>query len=369
MHNREKQRFILVDVVPPNVTKEEGKKELEELISLVDTYGGATIVQVIQRRANPDNHTYVGSGKSEEIAEIVKSDKIDVVVLNSFVKPGQIFNLKTILWHGNNNIVVWDRVDLILHIFGKHAHTAEAKLQIELASMRHMGPLIFGLGGAVLSRQGGGIGTRGIGETNIERMKRHWRKEMKEVKDKLDKLTTNRERQLNHRKEEGLQTVSIVGYTNAGKTTLFNTLTKKKKLAADVLFATLDSTVGKLYLQNLKKDILISDTIGFIQRLPPDLIDAFKSTLMESIHADIILHIIDLSDPKMYEKIAIVENILEDLGLKDKKKMYVFNKVDRVKPLNKEEISLRFKNYNPQFIAAKNQEGVGELITQIERYV
>jgi GTP-binding protein HflX len=363
-----KKRFILVDVVPPNIYREDAEKDLNELISLVDTYGGATIVRVIQRRSNPDPSTYVGSGKSVELAEIVKNEKIDGVVLNAIVKPGQLFNLRKVLWPSNNRIEVWDRVDLILHIFNKHAHTAESKLQIELASMRHMGPQIYGLGGTLLSRQGGGIGTRGIGETNIERMKRHWRSEMKEVKNKLEKLQRNRERQLENRREQGLKTVSIVGYTNAGKTTLFNVLTKKEKLEADVLFATLDSAVGKLYLPEKQRyaNFLISDTIGFIQNLPPELIDAFKSTLMESVHADLLLHVIDISDPKMHEKITIVENILNELGVVHKKKIYVFNKIDAVQSYNKDEVTTRYNDYSPLFVSAKSREGVPELIQRLE---
>jgi GTP-binding protein HflX len=363
------KRFLLVHVVPPNIYKEEAEKNLSELISLVNTYGGATIVNVIQRRAHPDPSTYVGSGKSAEIAEMVKRDKINVVVLNAIVNSGQLFNLQSILWHSNSDIQVWDRVDLILHIFNKHAHTSEAKLQIELASMRHMGPRIYGLGGTLLSRQGGGIGTRGIGETNIERMKRHWRDEMKTIKDKLSKLQRNRENQLQNRKGQGLKTVSIVGYTNAGKSTLFNKLTKKNNVAANVLFATLDSAVGKLYLPEKDRyaDFLISDTIGFIQNLPPELIDAFKSTLLESIHADLLLHIIDISDPKMHEKISIVENILGSLGLYERKRIYVFNKIDNVQSFNKEEISTRYSEYSPQFISAENGKGVKELIQAIEQ--
>ncbi len=370
MHSRiNKQRFILLDVVLPNVYKEEAEKNLSEVISLVDTYGGATIVRVIQRKAHPDPSTYIGSGKSQEVAEIVKNEDIDIVVVNSIVNPSQLFNLQKIFWAHNNAIQVWDRVDLILHIFNKHAHTAEAKLQIELASMRHMGPRMYGLGGTLLSRQGGGIGTRGIGETNVERMKRHWRKEMKEVKDKLEKVTRNRERQLENRRREGFKTVSIVGYTNAGKSTLFNLLTRKEKLAADVLFATLDSAVGKLYTKGAYTDILISDTIGFIQNLPPQLIDAFKSTLMESIHADVLLHVIDIADPKMHEKIATVEQILTGLGLDQKSKVYVFNKIDEVNSFDIEAITKRYGEFHPQFVSAQNKDGVEELITEIQNNI
>jgi GTP-binding protein HflX len=339
--------------------------DLEELKSLVSTFGGATIVRVIQRRSNPDPHTYIGSGKAEELADIIKEEKIDVVVLNDIVKPGQLFNLKQICWKSNNNIEVWDKVDLILYIFDKHAHTAEAKLQIELARMRHMGPRIYGMG-YVLSRQAGGIGTRGIGETNTELMKRHWRNETKKVQEKLAKLAADRERKLEHRRKAGFKTVSIIGYTNAGKTTLFNRLTKKNKLAADILFATLDSSVGKLYLPQVKKEILVTDTIGFIQNLPPQLINAFKSTLMESIHADLLLHVIDITDPKKHEKIEIVHTILRNLHIDTKEQLYVFNKIDKYDG-NIDDPKEMYGMYFPIFISAETNTNIDMLVSVIEK--
>lgn len=354
-------RFVLVNVVPSVMDDHAAMFDLEELKSLVSTFGGATIVRVIQRRSNPDPHTYIGSGKAEELAQIIKEEKIDVVVLNDIVKPGQLFNIKNVLYPNNNKIEVWDRVDLILYIFDKHAHTAEAKLQIELARMRHMGPRIYGMG-YVLSRQAGGIGTRGIGETNTELMKRHWRNETKKIQEKLDKLTADRERKLEHRRTIGFKTASIIGYTNAGKTTLFNRLVKKKKFAADVLFATLDSSVGKLYLRDLRKEILVSDTIGFIQNLPPKLINAFKSTLMESIQADILIHVIDIADPKKHEKIEVVEHILRDLKIDNKEQIYVFNKTDMVSKEDQQTMLDLYGIYNPVFISVKNNEGIDELI-------
>jgi GTP-binding protein HflX len=358
-------RFILIDVVPPNIRKEEAEKNLAELRSLVDTFGGATVVKIIQRRATPDSHTYVGAGKAEELIQIVKEEKIDGVVLNAIVKPGQLFNLQKMLWEVNPHIQVWDRVDLIINIFDKHAHSAEAKLQIKLARMRHMGPRIFGMG-MVMSRQGGGIGTRGLGETNTELMKRHWRNEVKKVQEQITRHQREREQQMLRRKELGFKTISIVGYTNAGKTTLFNRLTRKKKKAADELFATLDSNVGNLWMESEKKGLLVSDTIGFIQNLPANLVDAFKSTLMESVHTDLLLHVIDASDPEMHIKIAVVEHILEELGIADKEKMYVFNKIDMLTKTEILHMMEQFKKYNPQFISASENIGFKELFEAIE---
>lgn len=365
----------------PFISHDEAARDLEELKSLVQTFGGApaqrgpnhaqrdaTIVHVIQRKMRPDPKTYIGSGKAEEIADLVKVDKIDVVVMNAIVKPTQLFNLRKLMWNDNPNIKVWDRIDLILNIFDKNAHTAEAKLQIELARMRHMGPQIYGLGGTVLSRQGGGIGTRGLGETNIELMKRHWRNEMKVVTDKLTKITTERERQLMRRQEIGFKTISIVGYTNAGKSTLFNRLTGKQKRAADALFATLDSNVGKVYLQKSQRSVLVSDTIGFIQNLPTKLIEAFKSTLMESVNADLLLHVIDAADTLMHEKIAVVEGVLHELGIYDKPRIYVFNKVDSASAIDAQGLREVYENYHPIFISAKSGEGMEELMIALETF-
>lgn len=362
-------RFILVSLVSPRTRKHETLVELDELKQLVSTFGGATIVRVIQRKDTPDKNSYIGKGKTFEIAEMVEQDNIDVVVINAIVKPTQLFEIQKILQNNNQNIAVWDRIDLILQIFRKHAHTREAKLQIDLAAMRHMGPRIFGLG-YELSRQGGGIGTRGIGETNIERMRRHWRREMKKAQDELAELVEERKRQIAKRKERGFKTISIVGYTNAGKSTLFNVLTGKQKLAQNVLFATLDSAVGKLYLPKLRQEVLVSDTIGFIQSLPPSLIEAFKSTLMESIEADVLLHVIDASDPRMEEKIHVVHDILEDLGISGKPQLYVFNKIDKESPLTKAQVydlMHQYEDFNPQFISAKTNEGIAELKQAIER--
>ncbi len=362
------ERFILVNLVPSKMDKEQTEKGLEEVMSLVTTFGGATIVKVLQRRDEPDHDTFVGKGKADEIKDLIKSEKINAIVLNAVVKPTQKYNLQRLITETREDVAVWDRVDLILNIFSKHANTAEAKLQIDLAHMRHMGPRMFGLG-SVLSRQGGGIGTRGIGETNTELMKRHWQREIKQTEDKLKKLNAEREKQLERRKEIGLKTASIVGYTNAGKTSLFNLLTKKQKLVENALFATLDSAVGQVYLPGLQSQILISDTIGFIQNLPPQLIDAFKSTLMESVNANVLLHVIDSTDEKLEEKIHAVESILNELGVSDKKKIYVFNKIDGVMTKDKSELQHIYNEYHPVFISVQNREGISDLISQIEHAV
>lgn len=364
------RRFLAIHVVNPQANPERTLYNAEELESLIKTYGGEVVNRVIQKRENPDNTTYIGKGKAEEALELVKNDKIEVVVLNAIAKPAQVHKLRLILSKENPTIQVWDRVDLILHIFEKHATTTEAKLQIQLARMRYMGPRIYGMG-MVMSRQGGGIGTVGVGETNTELMKRHWSEAMKKIIDQLEKLSNERMAQLTRRKETGLKTVSIVGYTNAGKSSLFNLLTGKKMLVEDALFATLDSSVGKMYLPEINNEVLVTDTIGFIRNLPPRLISAFKSTLTESLFADVLLHVIDSSDPEVNDKIRVVNDILTDLKKfsgsesNTQKMIYVFNKTDKASPDLCSSLQERYVSDSPVFISVKSKKGIQGLKNKI----
>lgn len=354
-------RILIANLWRQKVTEDENVHDLEELWLLIQTLGEADITGIIQQKSEPTAHTYFGSGKVEEIAEKVITEKIDIVIINAFLKPRQVFELQKKITRDNQNIQVWDKVDLILEIFSKHASTPEAKLQIKLAQMRHMGPRIYGMG-EVLSRQGGGVGTVGIGETNTELMQRHWREQIKKVYDELEKLQDIHGRQIEHRKQQGLRTVSIVGYTNAGKTSLFNRLTGKKNVVENALFATLDSATGRLYLAEAKKEIIISDTIGFIRNLPPRLIDAFTSTLMESVHADILLHVIDASDPVLDEKIQIVEGVLDTMKVESEKRIYVFTKSDLVSDKRSiNELKARYGEFSPVVVSVKTDVGIDQL--------
>jgi GTPase len=352
------KNFLLVSIVTHNLSQKEAFNNIHELIQLVETYGGGVEDIILQNREVHDKGHYIGKGKIEEVKESILAKGIEVVVLNDVIKPGQIYFLQSYFEKFKKGIQVWDRVDLILKIFSKHANTAEAKLQIELAAMRHMGPRIYGMGDE-MSRQGGIIGTRGIGETNTERMKRHWRVQMKKTKRELEKLVKARQLKLDKRKKAGLATISLVGYTNAGKTSLFNILTQKKRLVKNSLFVTLDSSVGRVYIKKLGKEILLSDTIGFIQNLPPELIEAFKSTLLESINSDLLLHVIDSTDTDMEKKIATVEDILKGLSIDNKKRIYVFNKID--KRTSKNFINGQFSNIQPVFTSVKTGVGIEEL--------
>lgn len=347
-------------VVSPRLENEIVIKNGEELESLITTLGGRIVDRILQHLDKPDMRTYVGRGKVGEIIRKMREVPIDVVVLNAMAKPGQVFNLKTELQKENPKIEVWDRVDLILHIFDKNAATSEAKLQIQLARMRYMGPRIYGMG-MIMSRQGGGIGTSGVGETNTELMKRHWRHEMRTVTDQLEKLTSERERQLERRKRQGFKTVSIVGYTNAGKTSLFNALAGKTNLVENALFATLNSSVGKIYIPEISQEVLLSDTIGFIRNLPPRLIDAFKSTLMESINADLLFHVIDVSDSEMDYKIGVVNQILSDIGRSLEGIVYVFNKMDLAPDIDNNDLLDKYSDHSPIFISLKQGKGIEEV--------
>lgn len=359
-----KLKTIIIDLVDPKATKEEAEKRLIESENLVQTYGGIVVIKKIQKRGMPNYRTYIGSGKADEIYNDCLATGANLVIINNILKPQQIFNLTTKF--EKKKIQVWDRVDLILKIFAKHASSTEAKLQIELASIKHMGPRIFDMG-LELSRQGGGIGTKGIGETNTEIMKRHLQKQEQVIKKKLKHYELIRQNHRKQRRRNNFQTIAIVGYTNAGKSTLLNTLTQKGAYTADELFATLDTRVGKLYLPESQNSVLLSDTIGFIQDMPPDLIEAFKSTLSETVEADIILHVIDTCDPEREEKIQVVEEILDQLDVSDKPKMYVFNKIDQKSRFGKTKLLKQYKDFSPVFVSAVEKEGLDDLKQEIEK--
>lgn len=333
-------RAILVDIIDPKTSKSEAENRLEELESLVNTYSGLAIVKTIQKKALPDYQNYIGRGKLSEIIELARESEAEVLILNNILKPRQIFHLNERFRKEKLELQAWDRVDLILKIFDKHAQSTEAKLQIELASIRHMGPRIFGMG-LELSRQAGAMGVRaGAGEANVELMKRHLQTQELSILSKLEHYEKINAGHRQRRRRNNFKTVALVGYTNAGKSSILNALTSKGVYVADQLFATLDTRIGKLYVEReqdataYKKghEILMSDTIGFIQDLPPSLIKAFKSTLAETIEADLILHIIDVNDSHMPKKIKVVEDILDQLGIKDRPKMYIFNKIDLIAP-------------------------------------
>jgi len=384
-------RAILLDVVPPQMEREVATRRLLELEALTRTYGGLVIVKLIQKRALPDYRTYVGRGKLDEIITLAKKEKVDLLVINNLLKPKQMFEIGEIL--RPHNLRVWDRVDLILKIFDKNAKTAEAKLQIKLAAIRHMGPRIFGMG-LEMMQQTGGIGTRGQGETNTEIMRRHLAQQEEQTKKQLDRVAASRSLHRLRRDRLRLKTISVVGYTNAGKSSLVNALTRKGALVANKLFATLDTQVGKMWLPqkvtsdklqvtnpssptdrsdlqlltcNLPLPVLVSDTIGFIQDLPPQLISAFQSTLDETVDADLLLQVIDVNDPYLHQKIAEVEEVLEQLGVAKKPRIFVFNKIDVTGPNNPAALQEQYSFFAPVCVSAEKGLGLEELKNEIAR--
>ncbi len=356
----EKLRFVLLQVAPPRLSQEEALENMKELEDLVKTYGGQVIDRSIQHRSTPNPATYIGGGKLEWLVDVVKEKEINVIVLNDIVNSGQLFRLEKALWEVNKRIIVWDRVGIILAIFDLHAKTRESKLQIELARIKHIGPRVYGLGGTVLSKQGGGIGTRGAGETNMEYEKRHIRRRVQQIEEELRTRTKMTQSRITDRKRRGVSTVALVGYTSAGKTTLFNTLTGKEKQENPMLFTTLDSVVGKIKLPKITSDVLLSDTIGFIDALPPALIEAFRSTLLESVQADVLLHVIDSSDPQVEKKISIVNDILKDLPA-IQEPILVLNKVDRLSAEAQTQLRKEYLGKKCVFISAKEKTGLDEL--------
>lgn len=354
------KKFLLVSIVPQKLSDAQAFADNQEAIRLVETFGGEVVDIVLQNREVRDRGHFIGTGKAEEISQLLTEKEIDIILLNGIIKPNQIYHFQEMFEAIKPSIEVWDRVDVILKIFDAHANTSEAKLQIELASMRHMGPRIYGMG-IELSRQSGQLGTRGIGETNTEIMKRHLAEHTKLVKKELQKITQNRQSQLDNRQKAGLPTVSLVGYTNAGKTSLFNRLTGKDRLIQDALFVTLDTVTGKMFSQELQKEIIISDTIGFIHNLPPELIDAFSSTLLESVHADILLHVIDATDADIDRKMETVEVILRKIKVQPKKRLFVFNKSDKLSAEKKTSIQSNYQSFDPVFVSVKTGEGIDHL--------
>lgn len=365
-------RAILIDVIPPSMTDAAAERRLTELTSLLQTFGGVLIVKMIQRKQTPDYKTYIGTGKVDELIELARAEKAELLVVNNLLKPGQIYHLEERFRKAKYTTAVWDRVDLILKIFDKHASTAEAKLQIKLAALRHMGPRIYGMGFEMMQQKGGTSTRGGQGETNTELMKRHVAKEEQHVRKELERIAISRAGHRARRDKLGLKTVSVVGYTNAGKSSLVNALSKKGAYVADALFATLDTRVGKLWYptdDGKGKEVLISDTIGFIQDLPPELIDAFRSTLDETVDADLLLHVIDVSDPHVEEKIREVEEVLAQLPVGHIPKIYVFNKVDKAKRFSASKFKKTYKLYKPVFVSAYTQAGIPELKELIGSYL
>ena len=349
------ERILLVGVSLDN--EEDTIESLAELAELTKTAGGEVVREVYQNREQIHPGTYVGKGKLEEIRDIIEEDDIDAVVCDDELSPAQLRNLNEYL-----DIKVLDRTIMILDIFAMRARTSEGKIQVELAQLKYRSSRLVGLGSS-LSRLGGGIGTRGPGEKKLEMDRRIIRERIAALNKELEGIKKSRAVARKKRLESKLPLACIVGYTNAGKSTLLNELTDAEVLSEDKLFATLDPTT-RVYEYEDGQEILLTDTVGFINKLPHHLVDAFRSTLEEAKYADIIIHVVDISNPNYSHHMDVVYDTLKLLDVKDKPVITVYNKVDKLTDDviggndAQSDVTLR--------ISAKNHEGLDTLLSEIQ---
>ena len=321
------ERAVLVGLNADLFTKEQTATEetLEELEALLETAGGFCTGKVLQNRHTPDAHCFIGEGKAQEVRMLVEATASTMVVFDNELSPGNIRALEEIV-----GVTVLDRSALILDIFAQRAKTKEGRLQVELAQYKYLLPRLSGMG-ASLSRQGGGIGTRGPGETKLESDRRHIRERINRLEEELEQVRKVRSVQRERRMKNSVPVVALVGYTNAGKSTLLNQLTGAGIPANNRLFDTLDTTSRQLTVSD-NLDVVLSDTVGFIAKLPHHLVNAFRATLEELEYADLLLHVIDASDPNRQEHIEVVDKLIAQLAKSDTPVLKVYNKADLVYP-------------------------------------
>ncbi len=364
------ERAVLVGIITPGQSDIQTREYLDELQFLVRTAGGETVYTFTQKMQRPERATFVGTGKLEEIKAYVKAEEIDIVVFDDELSPSQLRNVENEL-----QVKILDRSNLILDIFAKRAQTSQAKTQVELAQLQYMLPRLTRLW-THLERQKGGIGMRGPGETQIETDRRIILNKISLLKERLEEIDKQNAIQRKNRHE--LVRVALVGYTNVGKSTIMNMLSKSEVFAENKLFATLDTTVRKVVIDNLP--FLLSDTVGFIRKLPHHLVECFKSTLDEVREADILIHVVDISHPNFEDHMATVNETLKDLGAIDKEIITVFNKIDAYQNFEKVEDELitlsdfeqswMAKNSNPAlFISATKKENLEQFRTLLYDHV
>ena len=351
LKENELTRAILAGVDTGEYDAEISMDELEEL---AETAGAVTVCRIIQKRPAIESATILGEGKIEELSAAAKDLDAQLIIFDMELSSSQIRNIEDI-----TSVRVIDRTMLILDIFAGRAVTNEGKLQVELAQLKYRLPRLMGIGTS-LSRLGGGIGTRGPGETQLETDRRHIRRRIDKLSDELKELEKRRDLSRRRRKKDSVCVGAIVGYTNAGKSTLLNALTGAGVLAEDKLFATLDTTTRLLTVSDTL-DVVISDTVGFIRKLPHQLVEAFKATLEELEYADLLLHVIDISDPHWLEQAQIVDELIEELGAQQIPCLRVYNKSDLyfgdIRPHGEDSVN----------ISAKTGEGVDELLARIDK--
>ena len=350
------ERAVLVGLNASCFSEEQVATEatLDELEDLLETAGGFCTGKILQNRHTPDPHSFIGEGKALEVKMLVEATESDMVVFDNELSPGNIRALEEII-----GVTVLDRSALILDIFAQRAKTREGRLQVELAQYKYLLPRLSGMG-ASLSRQGGGIGTRGPGETQLESDRRHIRERINRLEEELEQVRKVRAVQRERRLKNSIPVVAIVGYTNAGKSTLLNQLTGADIPANDRLFDTLDTTSRQLKVSD-NLDVILSDTVGFIAKLPHHLVEAFQATLEELEYADLLLHVIDVSDPYLEQHIAVVNRLIAKLAKPGTPVLKVYNKVDRV---YSEEIP---RGKNTVAISAKKGVNMDGLLKAIEQ--
>ena len=329
---------------------------MAELEGLADAAGATPVLQVLQERARPDAATFIGSGKAKSLAVACAESNVSLVIVDNELTPGQLRQLEKVL-----ELRVIDRTQLILDIFARRARTREGKLQVELAQLKYLLPRLVG-SSAALSRLGGGIGTRGPGETKLETDRRRIRERIQALQREIDQVRQRRARVRERRHKTDVPTVALVGYTNAGKTTLFNRLTGAGAVASDALFVTLDPLVRQVRLQD-GRELRVSDTVGFIDRLPHALVAAFRATLEEVVDADLLLHVIDASSPDRDRHMAAVVRVLDEVGAADVAMIDVFNKMDLVDGDERR----RLHDMHPEaaVVSAATGEGVSALVDRL----
>ena len=354
------QKALLVGVITGKQIRADREDSLKEIVSLVNTAGSNPIIQQMRRVEKIDPRTFIGKGACSELVDMSKANDIDVVIFDCELSPGQQRNLRSLF-----ECDVVDRTGLILDIFALHANSREARVQVELALSIYLKPRLAGLGKS-LNQQGGGIGTRGPGEAKLETDLRLIEKQITKLKKSIRKIEKQRKIQSSSRKRSKIPMVSIVGYTNAGKSTLLTSLTGSNAYAADELFATVDALQRELILDEGDKKIIISDTVGFIQNLPTTLIESFKSTLEVAKDADLLLHVVDAASAFPEKHIKTVHEILEQIETTSKE-IIVFNKIDKIEPFALTSLKERY----PQalFISAINNSGIEEILKKVSNFI
>lgn len=350
------QRAFLIGVQVPGMTEEEEQRSLDELALLTDTAGSDPVDRELVKRDRIDPATYIGSGKADELGRLTRALDIDVVVFDHPLSPAQQRNLQGIF-----HCDVVDREALILDIFAQHASSKVGSLQVELALLRYRLPRLRGMGKA-LSQQGAGIGTRGPGETKLETDRRRILQRITKLERELEDTAQHRRTQRKRRRRSKVPQVAIVGYTNAGKSTLLNAVTDASVLVQDQLFATLDATVRQLDLPD-SRQVVMADTVGFVRRLPHGLVEAFQSTLAETNEADLLIHLVDATDPDLRGQIAAVREVLQEIDADEIPELMVFNKIDA---LNDAQLD-RLENLYPDatFVSALRELRLDDLLAAI----